>query len=58
MQEWVGKLDDFSKQTEREILPHAEQISHDQALDRPGEDFRKFRDATANKPPAAADGKT
>ena len=52
MQEWVGKLDDFPRLTEREILTHAGQISHEQALDRAGEEFRKYRDLIANEPTA------
>ena len=52
MQEWVGKLDDFPRFTEREILSHAGQISHEQALDRAGEEFRKYRDSIANEPRA------
>ncbi len=52
MQEWIGKLDDFLRLTEREILTHAGQISHDQALDRAGEEFRKYRDSIANEPTA------
>ncbi len=50
MQEWIGKLDDFLRLTEREILTHAGQISHDQALDRAGEEFRKYRESIANEP--------
>ncbi len=52
MQEWVGKLDDFLRLTEREILTHAGQISHEQALDRAGEEFRKYRELIANEPTA------
>ena len=52
MQEWVGKLDDFLRLTERELLTHAGQISHEQALDRASEEFRKYRDSIANEPTA------
>jgi hypothetical protein len=34
MQDWIRKLDDFLTLTDREILTHAGQISHDLALDR------------------------
>ena len=52
MQDWIRKLDDFLKLTDREILTHAGQISHDQALDRAAEEFKKFRALTANDPTA------
>jgi hypothetical protein len=52
MQDWIRKLDDFLKLTDREILTHAGQISHDQALDRAAEEFKKYRALTANDPTA------
>ena len=52
MQDWIRKLDDFLKLTDREILAHAGQISHDQALDRAAEEFKKYRASTANDPTA------
>jgi hypothetical protein len=50
MQDWIRKLDDFLKLTDREILTHAGQISHDRALDRAAEEFKKYRALTANDP--------
>ena len=52
MQDWIGKLDDFLRLTERDILTHAGQISHEQALDRAAEEFKKYRALTANEPTA------
>ena len=52
MQEWVGKLDDFLRLTAREILTHAGQVSHEQAIDRAGEAFRKYRGLIASEPTA------
>ena len=52
MQDWIGKLDDFLRLTERDILTHAGQISHEKALDRAAEEFRKYRAVTANDPTA------
>ena len=52
MQDWTRKLDDFLRLTEREILTHAGQISHDRALDRAAGEFKKYRALTANEPTA------
>jgi hypothetical protein len=52
MLDWIRKLDDFLKLTDREILTHAGKVSHDQALDRAAEEFKKYRASTANDPTA------
>jgi hypothetical protein len=34
MSEWIGKLDDFLRLSDRELLKHAGKISHDAAMAR------------------------
>lgn len=43
MQDWVTKLDDFMRISDREILTHAGQISHEQAAQKAGTEFEKYR---------------
>ena len=43
MQEWINKLDDFLRLSEREILSHAGKITHDDALTRANAEFDKFK---------------
>ncbi|MFN0120335.1 MAG: virulence RhuM family protein [Blastocatellia bacterium] len=43
MRDWIGKLDDFMRISEREILTHAGRISHEQARLRAEAEFEKFR---------------
>ena len=42
MRDWISKLDDFLKLSDREILTHAGTVSHEQALDKAREEYRKF----------------
>ena len=43
MQEWINKLDDFLRLSEREILSHAGKITHDDALNIANAEFDKFK---------------
>jgi len=43
MQDWISKLDDFMRLSEREILTHAGNISHEQAKLKAEGEFEKFR---------------
>ena len=43
MQDWISKLDDFLRLSEREILTHAGKISHDEAMKKAGLEYDKFR---------------
>lgn len=43
MQDWIAKLDDFLRISEREILTHAGKISHEAALARAEAEYEKFR---------------
>lgn len=44
MADWITKLDDFLRLSERDILTHAGKISHDAAVDHAHEQFAKYDD--------------
>jgi hypothetical protein len=50
MGDWIAKLDDFMRISEREILTHAGKVSHEAALDRAEVEFEKFRRIEDAKP--------
>lgn len=43
MKEWIAKLDDFMKISDREILTHAGSVSREQAIDRARLEYKKYR---------------
>lgn len=50
MHDWIAKLDDFMRISDREILTHAGTVSHEGALARAEAEFEKFRVIEAGKP--------
>jgi hypothetical protein len=50
MRDWIAKLDDFMRISEREILTHAGTVSHETALARAEAEFAKFRRLEDAKP--------
>jgi hypothetical protein len=50
MADWIKKLDDFLRLSERDILTHAGKISHDKAVAKAHAEYEKFRILEANKP--------
>jgi len=50
MRDWIAKLDDFLKLSERDILTHAGRISHEQAQQKAEAEFEKYRKLTASEP--------
>jgi len=50
MADWIAKLDDFLKLSERDILTHAGRISHEQALQKAEMEFDKYRALKADEP--------
>lgn len=50
MQDWITKLDDFLKLSERNILTHAGKISHEAALEKAHEEYEKFRQTQLDQP--------
>lgn len=43
MKDWISKLDDFLRISERDILTHAGKISHEQAIDKAHKEYEKFQ---------------
>jgi len=43
MQDWIAKLDDFLRLSERDILTHAGMISHEAAIEMAEKQFEQFR---------------
>lgn len=50
MQDWIAKMDDFLRLSERNILTHAGKISHETAQAKAEAEFEKFRAVEAAKP--------
>lgn len=50
MADWIAKLDDFLRLSERDILTHAGKISHEQAVEKAEIEFEKYRQAQAALP--------
>lgn len=50
MQDWISKLDDFLKLSDREVLTHAGTVSHDAAKTKAEEQYETFRVAQAALP--------
>lgn len=50
MRDWITKLDDFLRLSERDILTHAGKISHDEALEKAKAEFDRFHVIEASKP--------
>jgi hypothetical protein len=42
MRDWIGKLDDFLKVSDRDVLNHAGRISHEEAIQKTHAEYAKF----------------
>jgi hypothetical protein len=51
MADWIAKLDDFLRLSDRDILTHAGKISHEQAVEKAESEFEKYRQTQAALPP-------
>ncbi len=49
MNDWIQKLDDFLKISEKELLKNAGSISHKQAIEKANAEYRKYREAEDKK---------
>ena len=49
MTDWIAKLDEFLRISEREVLDHAGTVSHEQALQKAEFEFEKYRAMLLNK---------
>jgi hypothetical protein len=50
MRDWITKLDDFLRLSDRDILTHAGTISHEKAQLKADAEYEKFRAIEANRP--------
>ncbi len=50
MKDWIAKLDEFLKVSERDILTHAGKISHEAALEKARTEYEKFRKQALEEP--------
>ena len=50
MADWISKLDDFLRLSDREILTHAGKISHDSAKEKAETEFAQFKEQQRNLP--------
>lgn len=50
MKDWVAKLDEFLKVSERDILTHSGKVSHEAALEKARIEYEKFRKRTLEEP--------
>jgi hypothetical protein len=49
MTDWIAKLDEFLRISDREVLDHAGRVSHEQALAKAEAEFEKYRAALTNE---------
>lgn len=50
MKDWIAKLDEFLKVSERDILTHAGRVSHEAALEKARIEYEKFRERALEEP--------
>ena len=48
--DWITKLDDFLRLSDRDILTHAGRISHEKAIEFAGKQFEQYRQQQINQP--------
>ena len=49
MKDWLETIDDYLKMTRREILTTAGRVSHQQALDKAHDEYKKYREKEADR---------
>ena len=52
MKDWIAKLDDFLRISEREILTHAGKVSHEEAVEKARIEYEKYRKRFLDEPSA------
>lgn len=50
MKDWIAKLDDFLRVSEREILTHAGKITHENAIKKAHAEYDKYHKTIINEP--------
>ena len=53
MHDWITKLDDFLKVSDRDVLTHAGRISHDEAIQKTHAEYAKYRKHLLEEPSLA-----
>ena len=51
MQDWIVKLDDFLKLSDREVLTHAGKITHDEAVNKAQAELEAYKETQSSLPP-------
>lgn len=49
MKDWIERLDDFLKITGNDILQHSGAISHEQAITKATEEYKRFKELHKNE---------
>jgi len=50
MRDWISKLDEFLKVSERDILTHSGKVSHEEAIEKARAEYEKFRQQMLEEP--------
>ncbi|RLB90387.1 MAG: hypothetical protein DRH50_12435, partial [Deltaproteobacteria bacterium] len=50
MRDWIAKLDEFLKVTERDILTHSGRVRHEEAIEKARAEYEKFRKQMLEEP--------
>ena len=50
MRDWIAKLDDFLRVSERDILIHSGKVSHEEAIEKARAEYEKFRKQMLEEP--------
>jgi len=50
MRDWIAKLDEFLKLSDRDLLDHTGTVSHEQAIEKAGAEYEKYRSLHINDP--------
>jgi hypothetical protein len=53
MNDWIKKLDDFLRVSDRDLLTHSGNITHNKAFKKAHEEYEKFRQNALNQPTKA-----
>lgn len=50
MHDWISKLDDFLKVSDRDVLTHAGRLSHDEAIQKAHAEYAIYRETRLEAP--------
>lgn len=52
MSDWIAKMDDFMRVSERDLLEHSGTVTHDEALDKARREYEVYRKMMLEEPSA------